>query len=98
MEMNTNGSVATAAEVTTRTSGLRSWMLALVLGAVLATAGAASVFAASPSADPSASPAATSSEDAGGATDDTADADRDGELCPEKSGSDSTESEDASSS
>ena len=92
MDMNPIGSAATPAERPTRESGFRSWMLALALGAVLAVGGAASVFAASPTADASASPAATSSEDAGGTTDDSTDR----VDCPEHD-SDSSDS-DASSS
>lgn len=71
----------------------RSWLLALVLGAVLTMAGAASVFAGTESATPSASPSATS-EDSGGATDDsgtTTDHD-----CPDRS--DETDSSTDSSS
>lgn len=98
MEMITNNPVGETAAVPTRKSGIRSWMLALVLGAMLALAGAASAFAASPTADPSASPAATSSENAGGATEGSTDAVGDGRDCPEDSGTDATESEDASSS
>lgn len=47
----------------------RSWLLALVLGAILAVAGVATTFAGTESASPSASPAAT--DDAGGSTDDS---------------------------
>ena len=90
MEMNTSDPVAVAV-APSRASGVRSWMIALALGATLALAGAASVFAASPSADPSASPGTTTEEGGG-----TTDPDGDGRPCDE-SHDGATESDDASS-
>ncbi len=65
MEMNFDPPDSDPAAGRRRSSGARSWLLALALGATLTLAGVASVLAASPSADPSASPAATSSASPG---------------------------------
>jgi len=90
MEMHTDPTVANE-----RPARTKSWIAALVLGATLALAGAASVFAASPTADPSASPAASQSDDGGATTDDGSGTTTD-HQCPE--GSDSDTSTDSSSS
>ena len=85
MEMQT-GTTPVAPQRPTRS---KSWIAALILGAALTLAGAASVFAASPSADPSASQGTTQSHDGGTTTDDGSGTTTD-HQCPDRSDSDTS--------